>query len=297
LSAIGKVSHLTWRKYLKKKTPQFAGVSIISALLVLTIILSEGIDLTVDPQNLDFQHILLIIVSSLTYFILLGAILKLYLFGDLEGMGITSDENGLEIIRLSFFWGMIILFVTGLYCLLDVALQEAYLQLGPVLLIRLILDSTDTQIPGLSELQGREFYQTARNGIFAIIFFGIILFLLISLITVLTKAGRKKVFQLLQRSEKFSDLLEEQNAKSDITLLRMMLILSIPPIDFFIFSRIQDEELFIFIVGAPFLFITGIIWIYIFFKTIDDLLLKGLRIAPQIIILNILLIMPVLFCF
>ncbi|MHA1215414.1 MAG: hypothetical protein ACTSPG_08950 [Candidatus Hodarchaeales archaeon] len=297
MSAIGKVSHLTWRKYLKKKTPQFAGVSIISALLVLTIILSEGIDLTVDPQNLDFQHILLIIVSSLTYFILLGAILKLYLFGDLEGMGITSDENGLEIIRLSFFWGMIILFVTGLYCLLDVALQEAYLQLGPVLLIRLILDSTDTQIPGLSELQGREFYQTARNGIFAIIFFGIILFLLISLITVLTKAGRKKVFQLLQRSEKFSDLLEEQNAKSDITLLRMMLILSIPPIDFFIFSRIQDEELFIFIVGAPFLFITGIIWIYIFFKTIDDLLLKGLRIAPQIIILNILLIMPVLFCF
>ncbi|MHA1228989.1 MAG: hypothetical protein ACTSPV_19920, partial [Candidatus Hodarchaeales archaeon] len=123
MSAIGKVSHLTWRKYLKKKTPQFAGVSIISALLVLTIILSEGIDLTVDPQNLDFQHILLIIVSSLTYFILLGAILKLYLFGDLEGMGITSDENGLEIIRLSFFWGMIILFVTGLYCLLDVALQ------------------------------------------------------------------------------------------------------------------------------------------------------------------------------
>ena len=173
------------------------GVSIITALLVLTIILSEGIDLTVDSQNLDPQYILLIIVSSLAFLVLLLAILKLFLFSNLEGMGIRSDDRGLEFIRLLFFTGMIISFVTALYCLLDVSLPEAYLQLGPVLLIRFALDSTNSEIEGLSELVGQEFYQTARNGLFAFVFFGIIIFFIIALIAVITKVGRNRVFQLL----------------------------------------------------------------------------------------------------
>ena len=170
MSIVDKVSHLTWKKYLKKKTPQFMGASIITALLVLTIILSEGIDLTVDSQDLDPQYILLIIVSSLAFLVLLAAILKLFLFSNLEGMGIKSDERGLEIIRLLFFTGMIMSFVTALYCLLDVSLPDAYLQLGPVFLIRFALDTTNSEIEGLSELVGAEFYQTARNGLFAVVF-------------------------------------------------------------------------------------------------------------------------------
>lgn len=76
---IDKVSRLTWKKYAKKKTPQFAGVSIIAALLMLTTLLSEGVNLTVDPQNLDPQYLLLIVVSSLAFLLLLFGILKLFL--------------------------------------------------------------------------------------------------------------------------------------------------------------------------------------------------------------------------
>jgi hypothetical protein len=68
MSIVDKVSHLTWKKYLKKKTPQFMGASIVTVLLVLTIILSEGIDLTIDPQNLDPQYLLISSSSSLTTF-------------------------------------------------------------------------------------------------------------------------------------------------------------------------------------------------------------------------------------
>jgi hypothetical protein len=80
---VDKVSRLTWRKFVKKKAPTYVGASVIAALLVITILLWEGIDLTVDHQNLDPQYILLIIVSSSAFLILLGAIIKLFLLSNL----------------------------------------------------------------------------------------------------------------------------------------------------------------------------------------------------------------------
>jgi len=292
-----QISHLTWKKFLKKKTPQFVGVSLVTSLLIATIILSEGITLTTDYSNLELPFMLLIITSSLAFLFLLGGILKLYLLGNLEGMGIRSDDRGLQFIRLIYFSTMIILFVTGLYCLLDVAIQEAYLQLGPVLLIKIVLDSTNTQIPGLSELDGLEFYQTARNGLFGIIFYGIIILLIISLISLLTKAGRGKVFQLLKKSDRFADLTEEETIKSDITFLRVILFIILPPVDLFIISKLQSEESELWIIWIPILIFTGILWLYILYKTIDDFFLKGVKVAPNIVIFNVLLILPVIFCF
>jgi len=294
---INKVSRLTWKKYVKKKTPQFIGASIVAALLVVTILLSEGIDLTVDHQNLDPQYLLLILVSSLAFLLLLGGILKLFLFGNLQGMGIKSEERGIEIIRLLFFSTMIILFVTGLFCLLDVSLPEAYLQLAPVLLIRFILDSSKTQITDFSELVGQEFYQTARNAMFGVILTGIIILLIISLVTVLTKFGRSKIFQLLQKSETFSELTEEQVTQSDITLIKMVLFILLPPLGFYVFNKIQNEVSLSVIVGNSVLIIIGLIWLYVFIKTIDDLFLKGAKFAPKVIFLNLLFIVPILLCF
>ena len=88
-----------------------------------------GVD---NPTNIigifDSEHVILIILSTLLFLLVLGSFAKSILFDHREEFGIKKLKS-----KKSFFlFTLIISFIGAIYVLLDVALQNIYLTLGPI---------------------------------------------------------------------------------------------------------------------------------------------------------------------
>jgi hypothetical protein len=297
MSAVKNVTYESLRSFIKNKAPYIGGFLLISLLLVFTINLSESINLDVDVSNLGNDYILLVIISSLTFLFLLFAIIRTFILDNIDTMGLRDASGKLDLIRIGIFTLIIALFVTALYCLLDVTLQETYLQLGPVVLVRVLVDSLNFDIPGLSGLVGREFYQTARNLIFALAFFGVVLYVILSLVTLVTRTGRKRVRKRFQKREKEIDdelEIDEENNKS---FYQSLLFIFIVPINLFLFNIIQPDTSIIQFIVLIFIIITSLYWLNLLRKVLVAVFIGGVKITPFLTSVNFLLLIPVLFVF
>lgn len=153
-----KISRIPWKEYLSTQLFKLFGLLVITLLLIAIMIISDDIgELTnVTYENTDYT--LIIILSSLCFFLVLFGFSKIVLFDMADEFGLR-DETGKMVYNLRFFLFTLlaISFCSSIYLLLDVFLQDTYLEIFPAVLMRFIIDSFELDIEGLSDLEGRVF--------------------------------------------------------------------------------------------------------------------------------------------
>ncbi len=297
MSVKGKVSRVPWREYLSDQLIKILGLGFITLLLVVTMEFSarlgSGILLTVNYSNTDY--LIIIIMSSLAFVLVLIGFCKIILFDMAEEFGLR-DDNGKIVYNLRF-WLLTILalsFCSSIYLLLDVHLRETYLVILPVILMKNGLDSVDLDIPGLSTLNGIEFYQTARNLFFGFFFLIIVGFSIIVFLVILTTFARRRIVRRFRKEEEEEIDIEIQGVRA---IYKLFLWILIPP---FIYSAIttqiasnwDNED-----VGLIILFISLLAfvwWVYQVLKIIFLIVWRGVKITAFITSVNLLVIIPLI---
>jgi len=292
-----QVSRMPWKEYLSDQLSKLLGLGIITLLLVVTMEYSARLEssilLTVNYS--DTNYLTIIIMSSLAFFLVLIGFSKIILFDMAEEFGLRDDKG--KIMYNLRFWLLTILalsFCSSIYLLLDVHLIETYLVILPVILMKTGLDSLDFDIPGLSTLNGMEFYQTARNLYFGFFFLIIIGFSIIVFLVILTTFARRRLVRRFSSEVEVADEIEKQGVRA---IYKLFLWIVIPP---FIYSAIttqissnwanEDVGLLILLISL----LAFVWWIYQVLKVIFLIVWRGVKITAFITSINLLVIIPLI---
>jgi hypothetical protein len=284
-----KVTRIPWKEYLSKQMVKVIGFLLITFLLIAIMIISSEIqDLSISSYT-ETNYIIAAALSSLCFFLVLFGFSKIILFDMADEFGLRDDSGNMCYNRR--FWLFTILalsFCSAIYLLLDVLLQDVYLELFPVMLMRIILDAARLDIPGLTNLDGREFYQTARNLYFGFFFILIILFSVVVFLAILTTFARRRVIKRFKKEEE--EVVEEKEGIR--TIYKLFIWLLIPYLIFFILA-LQDSPLAsIFTIG----YILALVWwVYQLLKAIFLVIWKGVKVTAFITSVNLLVIVPLIF--
>ena len=282
-----KISRIPWKEYLSNQFVTLVGLSIITLMLIAIMILSADIDLSTVTIS-DNNYLIAIILSSICFFLVLFGFSKIVLFDMADEFGLR-DENGKMIYNSRFFlFALLALsFCSAIYLTLDVFLQETYLELFPTILMRYIIDSFDIQIEGLSDLTGREYYQTSRNIWFALFFVIIILFSILVFLSILTSFARKRLVGKFQKEEET----EEVAKKGTNAIFKLFAWIVIPFLSFFVsgFSNSPLGPIIVIVYG-----IAVIWWFYQIFKAIFLVVWRSVKITAFITSINLLVIIPLI---
>jgi hypothetical protein len=282
-----KVSRIPWKEYLSKQFATLVGLSIITLMLIAIMVISADIDLSTVSIS-DTTYLIAIILSSICFFCVLLGFSKIVLFDMANEFGLR-DENGKMIYNSRFFlFALLALsFCSAMYLTLDVFLQETYLELFPTILMRYVIDSLDIQIEGLSNLTGREYYQTSRNIWFAFFFVIIILFSILVFLSILTSYARKRLVGRFQKEEES----EEVAKKGTKAIYKLFAWLIIPFLYFFVRGIIESP--LGPIIGLAYL-IAILWWFYQIFKAIFLVVWRSVKITAFITSINLLVIIPLI---
>ena len=282
-----RVARIPWKEYLSKQLATLVGLAIITLMLITIMVLSADIDLaTVSISNNNY--LFAIILSSICFFLVLIGFSKIVLFDMANEFGLR-DENSKMVYNSRFFlFALLALsFCSAIYLLLDVFLQETYLELFPTILMSYALDSFDIQIEGLSNLSGREYYQTSRNIYFAFFFVVIILFSILVFLSILTTFARKRLVGKFTKEEET----EEVAKKGTKTIYKLFAWIIIPFLSFFVMG-LGNSPLGPVIVIVYFLAILW--WFYQLFKAIFLVIWRSVKITAFITSINLLVIIPLI---
>jgi len=282
-----KVSRIPWKEYLSNQMTTLIGLVMITLMLITIMIISAGIDLSTVSIS-DTNYLIAIILSSICFFLVLLGFSKIVLFNMADEFGLR-DEKGAMTYNLRFFLFTLLAlsFCSAIYLLLDVFLQKTYLELFPTILMRFVIDSLDFEIEGLSNLSGREYYQTSRNIYFAFFFVIIILFSILVFLSILTSFARKRLVRKFTKEEET----EETVKKGTKTIYKLFAWILIPFLSFFVMG-IGDSPLGPIIVIAYFLAVLW--WFYQLFKAIFLIVWKGVKITAFVTSINLLVIIPLI---
>ncbi|MFX0087545.1 MAG: hypothetical protein ACFFAU_17980, partial [Candidatus Hodarchaeota archaeon] len=279
------ISRIPWKLYIKSQLYKIIGFMILALLVIGVMIVSSEIDLETSTSA-DPMYVFAVALSSLCFILVLIGFSKVILFDMASEFGLRDEETEKIVYNARFFLftALALSFCSSIYLLLDVFLQETYLELLPVLLMEWVLISTEADIPGLTDVGGgREFYQTARNIYFAFFFLIIVIFSVLVFLAILTSLGRRRVSSRF-RKEEVEDV-EEENRR----LYKILAWFAIPFICSFLISLFDTS------VGpmVGIIFIILVIWwIYQLLKFIFLLIWRGFKITAFITSVNALLIIP-----
>ena len=282
-----KVSRIPWKEYLSKQFVTLVGLSVITLMLIAIMVLSADIDLSIVSIS-DTNYLIAIILSSICFFCVLLGFSKIVLFDMADEFGLR-DENEKMIYNSRFFlFALLALsFCSAIYLTLDVFLQETYLELFPTILMRYVIDSFDIQIEGLSNLTGREYYQTSRNIWFAFFFVIIILFSILVFLSILTSYARKRLVGKFQKEEET----EEVAKKGTKAIYKLFAWIIIPFLS--VFAMGVGESPLGPIIGIIYL-IAVLWWFYQIFKAIFLVVWRSVKITAFITTINLLVIIPLI---
>ncbi len=291
-----KSTRIPWREYLSEQIVKLLGLGFITLLLVLTMNFSSGLDLNV-LSTVDYNYtnyLIVIILSSLAFILVLVGFSKIILFDMAEEFGLR-DDNGNMVYNLRFLLLLILAlsFCSSIYLLLDVHLRETYLVIIPVLLMRISLESLDFDIVGLSNLGGREFYQTARNLYFGIFFLIIIGFSIIVFLAILTTYARRRIVKRFKKEEE----VKENEKKGIRAIYKLFLWILIPPSIYFAMMTQLTSSSANEAVGPIIIFLSLLAlvwWVYQILKIIFLIVWRGVKITAFITSVNLLVIIPLI---
>ena len=289
MSVSEKIKRIPWKEYLSKQVAKVFVFVLLTFLLISIMLISFEIeDLSVSAYGTT-EYIFAAILSSLCFFIVLIAFSKVVLFDLANDFGMR-DESGKMIYgkRFWLFTMLALSFCSAIYLLLDVLLQDVYLQLFPVMMMRIVLDYLNMDIPGLTDIDGREFYQTARNLYFGFFFILIILFSVIVFLAILTTFARRRVVKKFSKEEE--EVLEEKEGIR--TIYKIFAWLLIPYLIFFVIA-LQDSPIApLFTIG----YVLAVIWwFYQLLKVVFLIIWRGVKITAFITSVNLLVIIPLIF--
>ncbi|MHA1976483.1 MAG: hypothetical protein ACW98I_06280 [Candidatus Hodarchaeales archaeon] len=283
-----KVSRIPWKEYLSKQMIKIIGLLFITVMLIIVMVISAGIEDLSTVTYGNTEYVVAIIISSLCFFLVLFGFSKIVLFDMADEFGLR-DESGNMVYNTRFwlFTMLALSFCSAIYLLLDVFLQETYLQLLPVIFMRGLLDYFTLDIPGLSDVDGRKFYETSRNLYFGIFFFLIIAFSILVFLTILTTFARRRVAGKFKKEEN----VEEKEKEGIKTVYKLFVWIIIPFLSFFI-MQLQNSSI------GPLITIVYLLaviwWIYQVLKTIFLIVWRGAKITAFVTSVNLLVIIPLI---
>jgi len=280
-----KTERIPWKSFIKSQLFKLIGFLVLAILVIVVMIVSAEIDLET-ATSADPIYLFAVALSSICFILVLLGFSKIILFDMAAEFGLR-DENTQKMnynLRFFLFASLALSFCSAIYLLLDVFLQETYLELLPVLLMDWVLVSTGVTIPGLTDLgRGRVFYQTARNIYFDFFFLVIITFSVLVFLAILTSLGRNRVISRFQKEEVVDE--EEENK----TLYKLLAWFAIPIINSFLITLFNTSVGPIFIIIFLLLFVW---WFYQLIKVIFLIFWRGFKITAFITSVNALLIIP-----
>ncbi|MFX1507254.1 MAG: SHOCT domain-containing protein [Promethearchaeota archaeon] len=241
------------------------------------------LELAIQDQN----SLITIILSTFCFLFVLIGFSKILLFDMADEFGLR-DEDTHKIkfnFRFFLFAALTISFCSSMYLLLDVFLENTYLQLLPVMILSWLLAYFEIEIEGLTNLTGRVFYITTRNLYFSFFFLVIILFSVIVFLIILTTLARKRVTSRFRKEE------EEEEEAANRSLFKILMWLTIPLINTFLYFQLSTS--LGTIVGIIFLILLAW-WLFQLAKILFLILWRGFKITAFITSVNALLILPLI---
>lgn len=281
-----EIRQIPWKEYLKSQIIKVLGFIVVAILIVGVMIVCQDIDLET-ASYADTRYLIAITLSSIAFILVLIGFSKIILFDMSSEFGL-KDEATDEIVydvRFFLFATLALSFCSAIYLLLDVFLQDAYLELLPVLLMELVFEQSNAYIPYLSDISGREFYQTARNIYFGFFFLIIIIFSVLVFLSILTTLARKRVASRFQREEEIDE--EEENKR----VYKVLAWLGAPFFGIFLSSFLSTP---LSTLATIILLIIAVWWVYQLLKTFFMILWRGMKITAFITSVNLLLILPLI---
>lgn len=291
------IRRIPWKEFLKDQLFKLIGFLILSILIIGTIIYSGNmtniesiltgeltdLELAIQDQN----SLITIILSTLCFLLVLIGFSKILLFDMAEEFDLRDEETHKIKFDLKFFLfaALAISFCSSMYLLLDVFLENTYLQLLPVIILSWLLVYFEIEIESLTNYTGRVFYVTARNLYFSFFFLVIILFSVIVFLIILTSLARKRVTSHFRKEE------EEEEEYANRSLFKVLAWLSIPIINIFLYFQLSTS--LGTIIGIVFLILLAW-WLYQLVKIIFLILWRGFKITAFITSVNALLILPLI---
>ncbi len=281
------VSRVPWKIYLKSQMYKLLGFVVLALLVIGVMILSDEIDLETSTSS-DPVYLIAVAFSSICFILVLIGFSKVILFDMASEFGLRDEKtNKMKYDKRFFLFASLALsFCSAIYLLLDVFLQDTYLELLPVLLVEWILISAQLDIPELTAIGGgREFYQTVRNLYFGSFFLIIITFSVLVFLTILTSLGRRRITSRFQKEEEINE--EEENKR----VYKLLAWFVIPFLATFLLGLANSPIGPIFIV---ILLILLIWWVYQLFKFIFLIIWRGFKLTAFITSVNALIIIPLI---
>jgi len=275
---------IPWKSFIKSQLFKLIGFLVLAILVIVVMIVSADIDLET-ATSADSIYLFAVALSSICFILVLLGFSKIILFDMAAEFGLR-DETTQKInynVRFFLFASLALSFCSAIYLLLDVFLQDTYLELLPVLLMDWVLNFTEVTIPGLTNLVGREFYQTARNIYFGFFFLVIITFSVLVFLAILTSLGRNRVISRFKKEEVVDE--EEENRR----VYKLLAWFAIPIINSFLFNQLDTPAGSILAIIFLLLFIW---WFYQLAKVIFLIFWRGFKITAFITSVNALLIIP-----
>jgi len=290
------ISRIPWKEFLKDQLFKLIVFFILSILIICTIIYSgnmtnidsiltgelSDLELAIQDQN----SLITIILSTICFLLVLIGFSKILLFDMADEFGLRDEETHKVKLDLRFFLfaALTISFCSSMYLLLDVFLENTYLQLLPVMILSLLLVYFEIEQEGLTNLTGRVFYVTTRNLYFTFFFLVIILFSVLIFLIILTSLARKRVTSRFRKEEE-----EEEDANR--SLFKILAWLTIPIINIFLYFQLSTS--LGTIIGIIFLILFAW-WLFQLAKLIFLILWRGFKITAFITSVNALLILPLI---
>lgn len=161
-----------------------------------------------NPNNIigifDFNHMMAIILSSTLFLLVLGAFIKTLFIDHREDFNIDFKTR-----RTIFLFLLVVSFISAVYVLLDVALKNVYMTIGPIDAVWLI-NKYIFPIPTIPASTSRLAYAQIRTYYFFFFYLFMLIFPIVMFVILLTRYGRKKFFsqeqEMVQRKSQTSSL-------------------------------------------------------------------------------------------
>ena len=282
-----KIERIPWKAYFLQIIKKlFVGLVILCLFIVLY---SYSIKITPDtnvsdPPNIigyfSSEYLTLIVVSSLLFLLVLAAFIKTLFIDHKQEFGIDNYKTK----KVLFLFLLVVSFISAVYTILDVALKNVYMTIGPMDVVWAI-SNYFIPLPTINYSTDLLAYAKIR----AYFFFGFYLFMLVFPIfmffSLLTRYGRNRVFKKPEERHM-------KEAKTSLTLLGIVLS---PLLIIFLVNLLNSSVMTeaVKLIVELFLIVVILYWIYLIIKVI----LKGIKLTALFSYANTIIFFPLIFLF
>ncbi len=284
------VETIPWKKYLIQIINKIIIGIIILILFLLIVYYSSKINpnrlKNLNPDDIigvfTTNHIMLIILSSTLFILVLGVFIKTLFIDNRVEFGLDNFKSK----RVIFLFLLVVSFISAVYVLLDVALTNIYMIIGPVDAIWAIDNILKISLPSIDSSTNRAAYAKIRTYYFFGFYIFMLIFPIFMFISLLTRFGRNKVFQKPE---------EADQRNKETPAIKVIGFIFAPIIVVFLIgianSSVMTDVSRTIVLTVLLMFAAW--WVY----QLVRILLKGLKLTALFSYANLIIFFPLIFLF